>query len=150
MMLHVIALNQGGEFSGKVANHFIHNNGKERSSFEQTALSELLQGIRSPAIRQALQLMEASGEFKLTIKNIAVQVGLPVKQLERQFKLELGESPSRTYQHMRLDRANALLGQTNLTVEQIATSCAFSSRTQFAAAFKARYGISPSQTRKNR
>lgn len=147
MMLHIMKADLGEAFSGKVANHFIHNNGKERASIEHNALSELLRGIRVPEVRRALQLMESRVDARITVVEIAQAVGLTMKQLERQFRREVNETPTSVYQHIRLSRAYNLLQQSDLPVDVIATTCGFLSRTQFSAAFRAKFGTSPSSIR---
>jgi len=147
MMLHLMKADLGAEFAGKVANHFIYNNGKERASIEQNALSELLRGIKAPEVRRALQLMENHADARITIVEIAERVGLTTKQLERHFRAEMNDTPAAVYQHLRLSRAYNLLQQSDLAVEAVANACGFTSRTQFSAAFRAKFGAPPSAVR---
>jgi len=149
MMLHIIAEQHGDEFKSEVANHFIHMPERNRDYREQSALSDTIQRIREPVVQHALMIMENTGPEKLTITELARTSGVSVKQLERAFKRTLNDTPVRIYQKIRLQKAHRLINQTNMSVEDIAHTCGFASRSQFSRAYKAIYLKSPNEYRHN-
>jgi two-component system response regulator YesN len=51
---------------------------------------------------------------------------------------------------MRLERAKKLLENNTLTVSEIALGCGFSDQSYFSKVFSSKYGISPTDYRKER
>lgn len=102
----------------------------------------------SPALARALALMEETVEEPLSCPEIAAEVGLSLRQLERLFRAEMGASPKAHYRALRLTRAQNLLQQTTLSVAEVATSAGFPSFAHFARTYKAHFGVPPSQDRR--
>ena len=76
------------------------------------------------------------------VKTIAV-VGLSPRQLERLFQRYVGMSPKQYLNGLRLERARALLTETDLPVSEVAYGCGFNATNTFTKAFRQRYGVSP-------
>jgi len=103
---------------------------------------------RSPRVRQAIALMERQLEEPLQTANIARQLSISTRQLERLFSQSLGVSPKRHLVDMRLDRSYRLLLQTDMPVTEAAVASGFQSTTTFSKAFRRRFGHSPHQLRR--
>ena len=78
---------------------------------------------------------------------IARQVGLSQRQLERQFNKSVGCSIVQFGLLLRLQHARVLLISTDLGVREIATASGFNSLSHFAQAFKKYFGRRPSANR---
>lgn len=148
LMLHLVAKHHGDDFREKVANHFIYMPERDRADREQSALSGLLNRIENPLLQQVLAQMENSGPDRVPISAFAKAAGVSVKRLERIFRHTLDDTPARIYQKIRLQKAQSLLSQTALSVEAVALSCGFASRTQFSRCYKAVFGLSPGTGRR--
>lgn len=84
-----------------------------------------------------------------TAAEMAAVAGTSARRIQEGFQVHLGCSPTRYLLDVRLQRAHAdLLDHPNLTVNDIAARWGFSSASRFAAAYKRRYGESPSITRR--
>ena len=105
-------------------------------------------GFNREELVNVAQLMEAHIEDPLTFKQIAGQIGLSQRQLQRMFKYYLGMSPMRYYLWLRLLRARELLLQTRMTIMGVTVACGFQSPCHFSKAYRARFGRSPSSERR--
>ncbi|WP_082134371.1 MULTISPECIES: GlxA family transcriptional regulator [Achromobacter] len=105
-------------------------------------------GFNRQELLNVAQLMEEHIEDPLSFRQIAVQIGLSQRQLQRMFKYYLGMSPMRYYLWLRLLRARELLLQTHMTIMGVTVACGFQSPCHFSKAYRARFGRSPSSERR--
>jgi len=82
------------------------------------------------------------------LEAIAAQFHLSSRQIRRIVQKELGVPPMQLIQTRRLLLAKQLLTETRLPVTQIAFASGFASLRRFNDAFSSRYGLAPSQLRK--
>ena len=87
--------------------------------------------------------------YKITNESIAAALGYHPYYLARIFSESEGVTLHRYITNVRLRFAKQLLYSTTDPVEFIAESCGFTSSAQFSAAFRAKYGCSPTDIRKN-
>jgi len=80
----------------------------------------------NPRIRKALDLMAASIESPRSLPEVAATAGLTLRTMARLFEAELGLSPGKCYQHLRLTRARELLFQQGISAMDAAPLCGFS------------------------
>ncbi|RZT07542.1 AraC family transcriptional regulator [Kribbella sp. VKM Ac-2569] len=84
----------------------------------------------------------------LTLRELADVAGFSPYHFHRIFKGVMGETLSSFIWRLRLERAaNLLVRQPRTRVTDIALSCGFSSHSNFARAFKERFGVSASEFR---
>jgi transcriptional regulator GlxA family with amidase domain len=98
-------------------------------------------------VSRALLLMEQNLLEPLPIHGIAEALSLSVRQLERHFRNQLGESPQESYMALRLKHARWMLEHSTLSTGLIAAELGFSDSSHFGRSFKARYGTTPAQFR---
>jgi signal transduction histidine kinase/DNA-binding response OmpR family regulator/ABC-type xylose transport system substrate-binding protein len=79
----------------------------------------------------------------LDVDWLARQVNLSVTQLYRKLKSLTGYSPVELKRIIRLDKAHALLGSTELNISEIAYETGFSSPAYFTKCYREYYGESP-------
>lgn len=89
-------------------------------------------------------------ETTLGVKDLAGAAGMSSRTLTRRFENELGSSPGRWLNSLRIDHSRRLLESTTLPIDVISTRCGYSSTTTFRTAFRRTVGISPSHYRRER
>ncbi|MEM9785010.1 MAG: helix-turn-helix domain-containing protein [Pseudomonadota bacterium] len=94
----------------------------------------------------AIALMQANIEFPLPISQIADETRLSKRSLERKFNRMLGTTPNGYYRELRLNKANNLLLNTDMRINEIGLACGFPSG--FTTIFRATFGMTPNTARK--
>ena len=107
-------------------------------------------GVQNAKVLSIIELMEANLAEPLSLIEIADDVGLSRRQIERLFRQEMGRSPARYYLEIRLDRARHLLLQSSLPVVEVAVACGFVSASHFSKCYRELYHRSPQQERIDR
>jgi AraC-like DNA-binding protein len=105
------------------------------------------------AINRAVDLLEAEPELPWTVVDLARRVGLSTRALQYGFAAQAGCSPMAYLRQVRLQRADADLRAAagpplaaGRGVASIASRWGFTNLGRFAAAYRARYGCTPSET----
>lgn len=119
-------------------------------SFEtrQPGAMDALSTGKDSHIDQAIKMMQSNIEEPLKTTELAKVLGQTTRSLERQFLRHLGRSPGRFYRELRLIRAQNFLVNTDMSILEIAAACGFGSN--FGKIYKAYYGKTPRETRKER
>ncbi len=107
-------------------------------------------GVQNSKILTIIELMEANLSEPLSLIEIADNVDLSRRQIERLFRSEMGRSPARYYLEIRLDRARHLLIQSTMPVVEVAIACGFVSASHFSKCYRELYARSPQQERMDR
>jgi LacI family transcriptional regulator len=94
-------------------------------------------------VARALRHMWDHLDQALTVDQIARQVQVSRRTLERAFERELGRGVFAEFQRRRLEKAREMLRQTDLRVADIAGRLGFSSQNYFGQVFRKMFGISP-------
>jgi AraC family transcriptional regulator of adaptative response / DNA-3-methyladenine glycosylase II len=81
------------------------------------------------------------------VTSLAAELGVTERHLRRALQRELGVTPVALAQNHRLEQARRLLADTRLGMTHIAYASGFQSLRRFNAAFRERYGMSPSAFR---
>ncbi|MBB4286261.1 GlxA family transcriptional regulator [Roseospira goensis] len=146
MMIALIRSEHGESLGMKVAEALIHTGVRRPDDPQRLALRERT-GISHPKVLAAIARMEAHLETPIPVDDLARDVGVSERQLERLFQKHLSVSPSRYYLNLRLWRARALLAQTSLTVLQVAVASGFTSASHFTKCYRAFFGQAPKRWR---
>ncbi|MGX6509742.1 AraC family transcriptional regulator [Rhodococcus sp. SJ-2] len=101
---------------------------------------------RPGMVRRVLDVLHDDPSRPWTAADMAEIAGTSVRRMQETFAEYVGSSPSAVLLDIRLDRARVELaaGDSGLTVADVAFRWGFSSPGRFAAAFKKRYGTTPS------
>ena len=142
MMLTVIAQDYGQEFAILVADMCLNDPDLSGRREQRSSIAKAVNS-RNPKLLRAVQAMYANVEEPLTLDEIADDVGLSRRQLERNFRNLLLEPPAAIYRNIRLERARGLMVETDMSVVEVAMACGFNSAHVFSRHFKNRYGDSP-------
>jgi transcriptional regulator GlxA family with amidase domain len=101
------------------------------------------------AVNRAVDLLEAEPELPWTVVDLARRVGLSTRALQYGFAARAGLSPMAYLRQIRLQRADTDLrtaAGAGQGVAGIANRWGFTNFGRFAAAYRARYGCTPSET----
>lgn len=142
MMISIIAQDYGEDFAIAVSDMCLNGPDVRTRSEQRSSIAQAISS-RNPRVLAVLRAMYDNIEAPLTLQDLADQVGISRRQIERQFKQLLNEAPAQTYRNIRLDRARTLLMETNMTVMEVAMAAGFNSDNVFSRQFKQRYGETP-------
>lgn len=145
MMLCYMGLQRGWNLATEVADLFIHERIRDDDTQRMPLRTRL--GVSHPKLLHVIALMENSADKVLSRDELAQQVGLSGRQLERLFQKYLRTTPRQYYLDFRLWRARNLLRQTTLSVIEVAIACGFSTPSHFAKSYRERFGITPREER---
>lgn len=104
--------------------------------------------IHDGALEKALRLIRERLDEPLRVGAVAAHAGVSRRMLERKFRTVVGQSPHQEIRRQRIERAQRLLAETNLVIEDIAARCGFATPPMFADVFRRVTGQSPSQYRR--
>jgi transcriptional regulator GlxA family with amidase domain len=104
-------------------------------------------GVRHPKLSQVIQMMEGNIEDPMSPADLAEEVGMSTRQLERLFRRYLNRSPKRYYMELRLQKARNLLMQTDMSVINVALACGFASPSHFSKCYRSHYNTTPYRER---
>jgi AraC family transcriptional regulator, glycine betaine-responsive activator len=149
MMLSIIARDHGPDIASEVTDQLIHHRIREASERQRMDLRSRI-GVAHPKLLSVVALMEHTIESPLGCDALASHVQISVRQLERLFAKYLGQSPSRYYVALRLQRARVLLQQTSDAILDIALAAGFVSASHFSKSYHEHFGRTPSAERSSR
>jgi transcriptional regulator GlxA family with amidase domain len=138
----LISQKAGFEISSQVADHLLCASVRDGNS-RQIVASFRHAEYRNEKLSKAIAYMQECLEDPVSPTVVAEQVGMSTRQLERLCKKHLGTTPKSYMMNLRLDKARALLQQTDMRVIDVATACGFSSVSVFGKHYKRRFDISP-------
>lgn len=148
MMHALIAQSHSPALATGISDWFLQTEIRTGSAPQRLHLRDRL-GVRSDPLLRALAAMEARLEQPSTPRELASVAGVSIRQLERLFRAELGRTPSAHYLLLRLQRAQQLARQTDLSLAEIAAACGFASTSHFSRSYRACFGLAPNRDRRN-
>ena len=99
--------------------------------------------IDEPLVVQALRYMQTHAYSGVTVEDVLEVVPVARRQLERLFSKQLGRLPAEELRRLRLERGRQLLVETELSMAVVAEASGYAGATQFGAAFRKHYGMTP-------
>ncbi len=146
MMLKIIAQDHGEEVANTVADQLIYSAIRTDQDTQRLSIPTRI-GVRHPKLSQVIQMMEQNIEDPISPADLATDVGMSTRQLERLFRRYLNRSPKRYYMELRLQKARNLLMQTDMSVINVALACGFASPSHFSKCYRAHYKTTPYRER---
>jgi LacI family transcriptional regulator len=108
----------------------------------------VIETIEDPVVAAVLKgVREAVGK-PVSGRALQALAHLSRRGLEQRFRTTLGCSPMQAVRRVNLERAAIMLGETNLSIKEIAKHCCFGSAVHLSVAFKKQYGICPRHFRR--
>ena len=108
---------------------------------------------RPRPVKRTLDAMHAEPWRQFTAKDLAAIAGVGVRVLQESFRKHVGMPPLTYLRRLRLDGVHAELSRADpwqVSVSEVAHRWGFTHLGRFAGAYRARYGVPPSQTLKDR
>ena len=109
--------------------------------------SRLLPAMPLRKLRLAVDFIEANLHKDLTVANIAEHVTMSESHFSHVFRKTVGLSPHRYVRDRRIERAKALLRESNMSLSEIAHRVGCSSASNFSVLFHSAAGTTPSTYR---
>lgn len=145
-MCHLIRYKGGKSLAADVSEQFIVDRIRDNSDRQHIPLLARV-GTGHEALLDAALTMEMSIENPRSLEELADELGVSLRHLERLFKRYLGTTPAQYYLDLRLRRARELLLQTNMSVMEVTVACGFMSSSHFSKSYRGLFGYPPSRER---
>ncbi|MCT4655116.1 MAG: GlxA family transcriptional regulator [Cohaesibacter sp.] len=133
LMLGLIRREFGEAVAFDVSNLFVYDS--ERSARGGRGARNRSIATKAPQLEKAIAHMRLSLEQPCSLHDLSEVAAVSPRTLERLFYRELGVSPGRYFQMIRLNHARALVEETDLAVSEIAARTGFSSSSTLSRAF---------------
>ncbi len=146
LMLKVIAADHNEDVANNVADSMIYSTIRTDQDTQRLSIPTRI-GVRHPKLSQVIQMMETHIEDPMSPADLADEVGMSTRQLERLFRRYLNRSPKRYYMELRLQKARNLLMQTDMSVINVALACGFASPSHFSKCYRSHYSTTPYRER---
>ena len=146
LMLQIIADDHGPDLANAVADQLIYSAIRTDQDTQRLSIPTRI-GVRHPKLAGVIQRMEQAIEDPISPADLAREVGMSTRQLERLFRRYLNRSPKRYYMELRLQKARNLLMQTDMSVINVALACGFASPSHFSKCYRAHYNTTPYRER---
>lgn len=146
LMLKIIAADHGEDLANTVADQLVYNSIRTDQDTQRLSIPTRI-GVRHPKLAQVIQMMEGAIEDPISPADLAEDVGMSTRQLERLFRRYLNRSPKRYYMELRLQKARNLLMQTDMSVINVALACGFASPSHFSKCYRSHYNTTPYRER---
>ncbi len=146
MMLSIVKARFGKTLVAEISSQFILERVRDSDDRQYIPLAARM-GVGQQTLRKVAELMEANFEEPLTAVELAQMAGLSLRQVQRMFHETLGTTPTKYYLRLRLQRARALLVQSDMSITQIAVACGFQSACHFSKSYRSMYSRSPRSER---
>ena len=147
LMLHLIERDHGEDLATAVADQMVYNAVREATAEQKVSLQSR-SGVRNPHLVKAIARMQETIEAPLSGAEIAEEIGISTRQLERLFGRYLNTSPKKYFMELRLERARHFLVQTESSVIDVALACGFESAGHFSRVYRATFGVTPTNQRR--
>lgn len=105
-------------------------------------------GKKSPILKKAIAYIDSNLIKNIDIQDISQSVGASGSSLQRAFSESLQMTIGQFITQTRLDRALVFLSSQQVPTGDVAYQVGFKSQSSFIKAFKARYGLTPSEVKK--
>ena len=146
MMLELVTQQNGNKFANLVSDWFLHTEIRPSVGPQRSGLAARV-GSQNSLVLSAVRVMENHIADPISLEEIASQIKITSRQLNRLFKQHLNHSTMRYYRDLRLEKAKNLLINSPLRLVEIALATGFSNPSHFSRIFSEVFGRSPSNFR---
>lgn len=144
MMVSLIKEHHGDGLATRVLEMCLNSGYRVGSKNQRMSLAAEI-GVRDPKLIDIMMDMKNRFAEDVTIEGLASKHGLSRRGIERLFKSRLGISPGEKLREMRLEHANSLLAETDMSIIDVAVASGFPSADAFRQAYRQAFGIAPSK-----
>lgn len=146
LMLHFVAMDHGQDLATQVADSLVISQPRT-AAHEQRISQSGRMGERNGKVAEAVTIMKDTLESPISPSQIANEIGISTRQLERLFLKYLSKSPKAYYMRLRLEFARGLLLQTDMKVIDVAMASGFSSASHFSKVYRRHFDVTPYKER---
>lgn len=97
---------------------------------------------------QAKEILTNNMDAPPSLSELSKLIGLNSFKLKKNFKALFGVPVFKYLQSQRLDKAHALLSNTDMSIQEVAEVVGYESMSSFSSAFLGRFGVRPSEIKK--
>jgi transcriptional regulator GlxA family with amidase domain len=101
-----------------------------------------------PVVAKAVAIFAAHLDMPISVADVAGEVGVSARQIERSFKKATGQSPSHYYRSLRMKAAKQLVMYSKDSMAQIALQVGYGSTTPMVRHYREAFGLSPQEDRR--
>ena len=105
--------------------------------------------VKDRAVNDALRIIWSESPTDLSVQQLAKRLALSPRSLQRRFHQAVQRTVRDELFRCRIDRAERLLRDTDLSMQEIASASGFSSHDSLARAIQKAHGVTPLKLRKN-
>jgi transcriptional regulator GlxA family with amidase domain len=145
LMMRLIARVGGEELAQQTSRMLLIDT--ERQSQAPYVSEALMAKPRNSLSEKAEQFLNHELHREISVTQLAEHCGTSERSLLRHFRAHLGVSPVAHLQHLRVERAKALLETTHLSFDEIVERCGYSDSASFRKLFKRATAITPGDYR---
>lgn len=106
-------------------------------------------GLAPWQVKHACERLEADLGGKLSLQDVADELGLSVSHFSRAFRISTGLPPHQWLLRQRVETAKELMAVRHLPLSQIAIAAGFANQSHFTRVFTAAVGVSPGVWRRD-
>lgn len=106
------------------------------------------EAINSHLIDRIMLYLSVNYNQKVNVETICALVNYSRSYISHQFKSETGMSIPQMLNSIRMQKANEMLSETNMSVEEVATAVGYRDHAYFIRLFQRQYGTTPFKYRK--
>lgn len=117
--------------------HYTSRNGAPRARHPRP------QGLTERQVKQVQEFILAHLSEDLSLDRVARQIGLSVSHFARSFRKATGTSLHQVVLRQRIERAQGLLHETDMSLTHIAKVCGFADQSHLTQVFKRHLGLTP-------
>lgn len=144
LILDRINTDYGEELATWVADQMVYTAPRAEDHSQRISMAGRM-GVRHSKLVQAIEVMRDNLEDPIPPNEVASEVGMSTRQLERLFSRYLGTSPKKYYLGLRLEKARNLLVQTEMSLMEICVLCGFKAPSHFSKSYRKAFGVAPSR-----
>ncbi|MGB3177498.1 MAG: GlxA family transcriptional regulator [Albidovulum sp.] len=150
LMLKFIETRLGEDVATEVACWFQHPliRGEGVRQRTPTLRRESTADMLPSAVARAVQIFSSNIAEPVVIAEVARDVGLSPRQLERQFKAATGQAPSRYYRALRMNAARQLVLYSKETIARIAVAVGYETPAPLLQHYREIFGVTPQEDRR--
>jgi len=146
MALAMVEEDHGRQLADSVAAHLVLY--ARRPGFQSQFSEELVaQATASDPFAPVVAWLRANLRSRLDVNKLARRAGMSVRSLHRHCVQQLGTTPAKLVEKLRVERARTLLATTTLGTKTIAARCGFGSAPRMTRAFERALGVAPAAYR---
>ena len=145
LMMKLIARVGGEELAQQTARMLLIDS--ERQSQAPYVSQALMERPRNSLSEKAEHFLQHELHHEVSVTQLAEHCGTSERSLLRHFRTHHGVTPVAHIQHLRVERAKALLETTHLSFDEIVERCGYSDSASFRKLFKRATAITPGDYR---